>query len=201
MTVNRAHTTAALLGAGVALFVASGACEARNVSRQMRVAFASAINFADVPTLMAHRILTQQGYVVTPTFYAQPEVAAEAIVRGDADFVLGSTRVLWAAAVKGAPVVAILQDALDNNVLVAPVAMTSCLELAKGRIGLHSRDRLEPSSCARFSLNLALRPARRSYSSRDLPRAPPPCSQARSMRPCCSNRTRWRWKRGRAAGL
>ncbi len=123
--------------AALALFVASCSSEVREERPPLRVAFSSAINFADAPTLMAHRSLAERGHVVTTIYYAQPEVAAAAMARGDADFLLGSTRVLWAAAVKGAPVVAVLQDALDNNVLVAP-ATANCAGLARGRIGLHS---------------------------------------------------------------
>jgi ABC-type nitrate/sulfonate/bicarbonate transport system substrate-binding protein len=118
---------------------ASCAIDPATDSPPLRVAFASLISFSDVPTLMAHRTLGERGHAVTATYYASPELAAEAMAQGQADFLLGSTRVLWSAALKGVPAVAIVQDALDNNVLAAQAAATSCADLAKARIGLQSQ--------------------------------------------------------------
>jgi hypothetical protein len=67
-----------------------------------RAAYTSAVDIGDLPSLIAHRQLENAGYRVEETFYAQPELAVEALASGAADVASGGTRAFWAAAGKGA---------------------------------------------------------------------------------------------------
>ena len=96
---------------------------------KLRVAFSSTAEFGDIPSLMAHELLVRQGYEVLPTFYDKPELAVEALARGDADIGNGSTRTYWAAVGKGAQIATIMDEQANAWQIVAGPAIRSCADL------------------------------------------------------------------------
>jgi ABC-type nitrate/sulfonate/bicarbonate transport system substrate-binding protein len=105
---------------------------------RIRVAYTSTPDLNDVPSLMAHRALEARGYSVETVFYAQPELATQALSRGDADIALGSARTFWASAYQGAPIVAVMEAARNDHLLVATSGIHTCAVLEGRRVGSHS---------------------------------------------------------------
>ncbi len=119
-------------------FAACGSEDVTDSRGSIRVAYPSEQDFADVPSVMAQQILERHGYGVTRTFYASPELAAQALAGGDADIAYGATRTYWVLAAQGAKVVTILQDARDENLLVVRSGIETCRDLEGGRVGYTS---------------------------------------------------------------
>jgi ABC-type nitrate/sulfonate/bicarbonate transport system substrate-binding protein len=105
---------------------------------RIRVAYTSTPDLNDVPSLMAHHALEARGYSVETVFYAQPELATQALSRGDADVALGSARTFWASAYRGAPIVAVMEAARNDHLLVTASSLHACADLEGRRVGSHS---------------------------------------------------------------
>ncbi len=105
---------------------------------RIRVAYTSTPDLNDVPSLMAHRRLGDRGYSVDTVFFAQPELAAHALARGDVDIAIGSTRTFWASALDGAPIVAVMEASRNDHLVVANAPIRSCAELGGRRVAFHS---------------------------------------------------------------
>lgn len=105
---------------------------------ELRVGFSSAVDFADVPSLMAHDLLAEQGYEIEPTFFGQPELAVEALARGDVDIGSGSTRQYWAAVEKGANIATIMEQTANEWQIVAVPGIETCADLHGRRLAQHS---------------------------------------------------------------
>ena len=144
---RRAVTAARGVQAAVlAMILSFAACGSEDVTGSrgsIRVAYPSEQDFADVPSVMAQQILERDGYGVTRTFYASPELAAQALAGGDADIAYGATRTYWVLAAQGAKVVTILQDARDENLLVVRSGIETCRDLEGGRCRIYERRRDE----------------------------------------------------------
>ncbi|MFQ5855417.1 MAG: ABC transporter substrate-binding protein [Anaerolineae bacterium] len=104
----------------------------------IRVAYPSIVDMEDIPSVMAHQLLVEQGYAVTPTFYAQSELAVEALARGDADFGNGADRTFWAAISKGANIVTIMEQAANGWAIFAIPDIQTCEDLGGRRFAQHS---------------------------------------------------------------
>jgi NitT/TauT family transport system substrate-binding protein len=138
--------TPALLG--TVLLLASCAMPGANVRQptpspmprtlKLRVAFTSVAEFGDVPLLMAHDLLANEGYEVAPTFYAQGELAVEALTRGDAEIGAGSTRTFWAAVANNAHIRTIMEQVANEWQIVAMPGINTCADLHGRRFGIHS---------------------------------------------------------------
>jgi hypothetical protein len=130
----------------IALAVVSLACQpAPTADRQpplMRVAYTSAVDIGDLPSLIAHRQLEKAGYRVEETFYAQPELAVEALASGGADVASGGTRAFWAAAVKGAELRLIMKHSENGYQLAAVPGVTTCRDLHGRTLALSSQGAL-----------------------------------------------------------
>ena len=85
----------------------------------IRVAYTSAPDVGDLPSLIAHRLLQDAGYRIEETFYAQPELAVEALASGAADVASGGTRAFWAAALKGAQLRLVMEHSENGYQLAA----------------------------------------------------------------------------------
>jgi ABC-type nitrate/sulfonate/bicarbonate transport system substrate-binding protein len=112
---------------------------------RLRAAYTSAVDIGDLPSLLAHRALAKDGYRVDPTFFARPELAVEALARGDADVASGGSRAFWAAAAKGADLVMIMEHSENGYGLAAVSAITRCQDLHGRRLALSSRGSLPTS--------------------------------------------------------
>jgi ABC-type nitrate/sulfonate/bicarbonate transport system substrate-binding protein len=99
---------------------------------RIRVAYTSAVDIGDLPSLIAHRALERHGYVVDPTFFAQPELAVEALANGDVDIANGGARAFWAADARGANLVMLMEHSENGYLLTVPSDVATCA-------GLHDR--------------------------------------------------------------
>ncbi len=105
---------------------------------KIRVAFPSTPGFDHVSRLIAMEQLADKGYAVTPVFYAQNELAAAAVARGDAEIGTGSSATWLRAVQKGANVKWILQPVGNSQVLMAKKDIKKCQDLENKRLGIHS---------------------------------------------------------------
>ncbi len=129
---------AGLLAAGVACRPAafeSGAIH-------LRAAYTSSVDVGDLPSLMAHRALSHHGRSVTPTFFAQPELAVAALAAGDADVASGGVRAFWAADARGADLVLLMEHSENGYVLVTVPDIGRCADLDGRTLALSSRGSL-----------------------------------------------------------
>lgn len=105
---------------------------------KMRVAYPSTVDFEDIASLIAQARLADQGYSIIPTFYAQSELAVDALARGDADFGNGAERTFWAAAAKGAPIRSVVEQAANAWSIYAIPEIKTCADLQGMRLAQHS---------------------------------------------------------------
>jgi NitT/TauT family transport system substrate-binding protein len=105
---------------------------------KIRVAYPSQADFEDIPTLLAVDRLSGMGYSVETTFFAQPELAVEAMSRGDAEIGNGAARTYLKAIQKGAPIRVIGEQAGNNWSVLAVKAITKCADLDGKRLAIHS---------------------------------------------------------------
>jgi NitT/TauT family transport system substrate-binding protein len=109
--------------------VRSDDAAAQDSGRRIRVAFSSTVDLGDLPSLMAHALLATQGYEIVPTFFAQAQLAVDALARGQADVGNGSTRTYWAAIAKGAGIATVMEQVGNVWSIVAASEIRSCAEL------------------------------------------------------------------------
>ena len=109
---------------------------AEDPSRRIRVAFSSTVDLGDLPSLMAHALLATQGYNVVPTFFAQAQLAADALARGQVDVGNGSTRTYWAAIGKGANVTTVMEQVGNGWAIVAVTEIRTCADLHGRRFAI-----------------------------------------------------------------
>lgn len=109
---------------------------------RLRAAYTSAVDIGDLPSLLGHRSLEEQGYRVQPTFFAQPELAVEALASGDADVASGGARVFWAAVAKGADLVMLMEHSENGYQLAAVPGVARCEDLDGRTLALSSRGSL-----------------------------------------------------------
>ena len=102
------------------------------------VGYPSAVDVEDIPSLMAHELLAEQGYTVTPTFYAQAELAVAALARGDADFSVGAGRTIWQAVSQGADLITIMEHAANGWLALSVPEIATCRDLEGRRYAHHS---------------------------------------------------------------
>ena len=117
----------------------------------IRVAYTSAVDVGDLPSLIAHRRLENAGYRIEETFYAQPELAVEALASGRADVASGGTRAFWAAADKGAQLTLVMEHSENGYQLAAASGITACGDLHGRTLALSSQGSL-PTALGRAFL-------------------------------------------------
>ena len=102
------------------------------------IGYPSAVDVEDIPSLMAHELLVEQGYTVTPTFYSQAELAVAALARGDADFSVGAGRTIWQAISQGAELIPIMEHAANGWLALSVPEIATCRDLDGRRYAHHS---------------------------------------------------------------
>jgi ABC-type nitrate/sulfonate/bicarbonate transport system substrate-binding protein len=105
---------------------------------EIRVAFGAEMLMTDLPQILAHELLAKEGYEVTTTFYSKPELAVEALARGDADIGEGSVPAYWTAISKGANVASIMEQTANEWQIVAVPDIQTCADLDGMRLAHHS---------------------------------------------------------------
>lgn len=128
--------TALALAAGVAS--CAGPAETPLAAMQVSVAYPSIADFQDLPSLMALDRLTEDGYTIVPTFFAQPELAVEALASGKADFGFGSTRTYWAGIQQGGRFTTIMEEASNGWSVVGLTEIVDCADFDGRRLAFHS---------------------------------------------------------------
>jgi ABC-type nitrate/sulfonate/bicarbonate transport system substrate-binding protein len=127
----------------IAALIAIAACDAEPASKaeappRIRIAHTTIPNFADIPAVLMTRALASAGYDVAITAFAHASLAAEALARGDMDVGFGGLSTYWAAAARGAPIVAVAEQARGVHVLVAAGPLRECAALAGQRLGVNN---------------------------------------------------------------
>jgi ABC-type nitrate/sulfonate/bicarbonate transport system substrate-binding protein len=108
------------------------------------------MQFHFIPSIIAHERLAFLGYSVTPTFYAQSEMAVAALARGDADIGFGASRTYWVAASKGAPVFAVMEQLADVWFIMARKDISRCRDLAGRKLAVHSEGGVAKALCEAY---------------------------------------------------
>jgi ABC-type nitrate/sulfonate/bicarbonate transport system substrate-binding protein len=124
--------------AAVLLAIACGRQPVRDESRLIRVAGGETPNFSDLATLVAQRRLADRGYVIELLGFAQAELAVEVVARGAADVSFGSIPVYWAAAMRGAPVVTVMEQSRTRHVIMARLPIRACADFHGRTIAVNS---------------------------------------------------------------
>ncbi len=120
----------------LALGVAGCAAGPRTTGPVIRVAYAGAMDFDDVPSVIAHEQLRARGYRIDVVVFSQTEQAAEALSRGDVDVAHGALRTFWAARAKGANVVTLMEHVGDVHTFVTRSEIAGCESLRGRTVGI-----------------------------------------------------------------
>ncbi|MGH2604973.1 MAG: ABC transporter substrate-binding protein, partial [Anaerolineales bacterium] len=134
---RRTLRLAALACAGLLASCASPA-ETPQAAMQISIAYPSIADFQDLPSLMALDRLTGDGYTIVPTFFAQPELAVEALASGEADFGFGSSRTYWAGIQQEGRITTIMEQASNGWSIVGLTEIAECAELDGRRLAIGS---------------------------------------------------------------
>ncbi len=102
------------------------------------IAYPSIADFQDLPSLMALDRLTEAGYTIVPTFFAQPELAVEALASGQADFGFGSSRTFWAGIQQGGSFTTIMEQSSNGWSIVGLTEIVDCDDIDGRRLAFHS---------------------------------------------------------------
>jgi ABC-type nitrate/sulfonate/bicarbonate transport system substrate-binding protein len=104
----------------------------------IKVAFPSAMDFSDVPLLLAFERMADAGFPVVPTFYAQTELSITAVVSGQAHIGIGSVNGWMVANQQGEPVVSFMNNIANNWTIVSTPDIQTCADLDGKRVAIHS---------------------------------------------------------------
>jgi len=158
--MSAARPVSALLVAIVTLTTA--ACRDRGPAGpkpvRLRVAYTSDIDVGDLPSLIANRALAAAGYQLEPTFFARPELAVEALARGDAEFANGGIRAFWAAGAKGADILLLMEHSENGYQIAARPDIRTCRDLDSRTLALSSPGALPTALAKAFLQDCAARP-------------------------------------------
>ncbi len=109
---------------------------------RLHAAYTSSVDIGDLPSLLALRALEGAGYRTDATFFAQPELAVEALASGGVDVASGGSRAFWAAAAKGADLVMLMEHSENGYQLATAAGITQCEHLHERTLALSSRGSL-----------------------------------------------------------
>lgn len=144
-----------LILAGVVLSILMSACGGAVVTPTpqpltIRVAYSTALDVDDVPSLLANESLKSQNYTVETTAFAKPELATEAVAQGQADIGFGASRTAWAAIQSGAPLVTVMEQVANNYAVLALPEIQACGDLQGRRVGVNSEGSLTHAMLAAY---------------------------------------------------
>lgn len=107
-------------------------------SGTIRIGFSSSVDMGDVPSYMAHELLTAQGYTLQVITFASADLQAAALAQGELDIANGGVRPIWIAIGKGADARTIMEQVANAWMLVAKSEYTACADLQGKRIAFTS---------------------------------------------------------------
>lgn len=96
----------------------------------------------DVPSLMAHELLTAQGYTIEVTAFTSADVETAALMQGALDIANGSMRTIWLGIGKGGNARTLMEQVADAWLLVAKLEIKTCGDLTGKRIAFTSSSSL-----------------------------------------------------------
>lgn len=111
-------------------------------SRIIRVGFSTSTDMGDVPSLMAHELLTAQGYTIEVTAFTSADLETAALMQGAIDIANGSMRTVWLGIGKGGNARTLMEQVADAWLLVAKIDIKTCGDLAGKRIAFTSSSSL-----------------------------------------------------------
>lgn len=165
--MHRPHRTATRLFAGLVFVVLVAALPAAAGTAALRIGYPSVADFSDVPSLVAAERLRASGFPVETTFFAQPELLTQGVLRGDVDMGAGSITTVLAAIQRGAPLRIFMAQHLNEWSVMAVRSINSCKDLAGKRFAIHSeaaistalvRQWLKESGCEKVPINFLVVP-------------------------------------------
>jgi NitT/TauT family transport system substrate-binding protein len=95
-------------------------------------------DFQDLASLVALDELKRDGYTVEATFFAQSDLAVEALARGQVDVGFGNTRGHWAAIAQGAEIQTVMEQVSNGWSLVSRTDIESCAGLDGRKLAVGS---------------------------------------------------------------
>jgi NitT/TauT family transport system substrate-binding protein len=104
----------------------------------IKVAYGSGYGFTDLPSLIAQERLRTAGYEVTDVTLNGPELAIEAIAKGEAQLGGGASFPQLQAMQKGAEIKIIADRGANEWVVVSTPDLRQCADLSNKRVGVHS---------------------------------------------------------------
>lgn len=120
----------------VALTLILGA--AAQAAELVNIAYPAARNLTDAPSLIAAELMLEDGFDVVQTFYNAPELAVQAVVRGNAHVAAISLPAALAAIQAGAPVRIFAEQSGNEWGLGAKKSIQSMNDLNGATIAVHS---------------------------------------------------------------
>lgn len=119
------------------LLGAAGGPVAGKASRLL-VGFAGVRQLTYAATLIALERMRDRGYEAPPVFFPRPELALQALLRGEVDLVRTDPTGPAHAVARGAQVAIVAAPGLNQWVLVTPRTITAPRQLDRKRIAVHS---------------------------------------------------------------
>ena len=135
---QRSRPALVLLFASAGLAFCAPAGPPPGTAGEIRIGYPSVADFQDLPSLMALDLLMEQGYSVVPTFFAQSELAVEALATGETDVGFGNARAHWAAIQQGAELQTVMEQAANGWSVVSRLEITDCAGLDGQRLAVGS---------------------------------------------------------------
>lgn len=106
-------------------------------ARTIRVSYSGTTNFGDLPSLLAHDRLREQGYQVEEVHYSGADLVVDALSRGEVQFGNGSINTPWAAVAKGARVRTVMEHSTNPHRFIVAPEISTCAALSGRRLALH----------------------------------------------------------------
>ena len=127
----------------VALFAATGCGSGSTTApvarpARVRVELSTIPDVADVPRLMAVDAMRSRGYSVDAIAFADTTATVLALERGELDFANVSDLTAWRAIQKGMPIVAVIDDSRNPNILAATRDIATCADLNGKRVAIQN---------------------------------------------------------------
>jgi ABC-type nitrate/sulfonate/bicarbonate transport system substrate-binding protein len=110
----------------------------------LRIAYGNDLDMRELPIVMALNELEALGYTVEKISLSATSLVIEALVRGDADLGIASTRQAWSAIAKGGEFRTITQRCGSTLVVAGQPELTTCQDLDGGALAISAPTTIAP---------------------------------------------------------